>query len=233
VIDGEIKNDLEKYLDELVINGIITMYKLPFNRGLANALNFGINKAKYELIARMDSDDISTSNRFEIQIARMKDENLDIIGGQIIEFGKDTLDVVSKRIVPSKHDEIINYMKFRSPFSHPTVIFKKNVFFELGGYSTIQFPEDYDFFVRAHLKGFKLGNTEEFVLWFRLGFDKEKSLRRRWGIKYAKSELKLFINFYKMGFYNIWELLIFSFVRVPLRILPFRLFKFVYFTFSR
>jgi glycosyltransferase involved in cell wall biosynthesis len=53
--------------------------------GLANALNIGIRNAQYDLIARMDSDDICFKDRFEKQVEFIVKEKIHI-GGQIIEF---------------------------------------------------------------------------------------------------------------------------------------------------
>lgn len=60
---------------------------LSENKGLANSLNVVIQKAQYALIAQMDSDDICFKDRFKKQVKYVTTENLDIIGGQIVDFG--------------------------------------------------------------------------------------------------------------------------------------------------
>ena len=40
---------------------------MPENKGLGNALKVAVENCSYELIARMDSDDIAVENRFEQQ----------------------------------------------------------------------------------------------------------------------------------------------------------------------
>jgi hypothetical protein len=119
----------------------------------------------------MDSDDICFKDRFEKQVEFIVKEDLDIVGGQIIEFGIDIQDIISERKVPVKHKEMVRFMKLRSPFSHPTIMFKKEVFTSLEGYDTVIFPEDYDFFVRPK-KDLKFGNVNQNILWFRLGEDR-------------------------------------------------------------
>jgi glycosyltransferase involved in cell wall biosynthesis len=233
VIDGDVGKEIDYLLAHYKSNKLFNIIRLTENKGLANALNIGVLTAQYNLIARMDSDDICFADRFEKQLGFMNEFDLDVIGGQIIEFGKDTEDIISKRIVPCSHEEMVQLMKFRSPFSHPTILFKKEVFEALKGYDTTIFPEDYDFFVRAYLKGFKFGNVEDEVLWFRLGENYSDTIKRRWGVSYAKHEFKLYKKFLKINFYNQADFTKAVLLKIPLRLLPFFVFKFIYFKLSR
>lgn len=233
VIDGFVSTEINDVLSKYFKNELFSFIRLSENKGLANALNLGIESAKYDLIARMDADDICFPERLEKQIDYMFKENLDIVGGQIIEFGKNIQDVISERKVPLNHNDIIKFLKLRSPFSHPTVLFKKDVFTSLGGYSLKVFPEDYDFFVRAYLKGFKFGNLNENILWFRLGANYSEAIKRRWGIKYAKNEYKLYKHFLKIGFFEVSDFLKVVVLKIPIRLLPFFLYKYIYFNILR
>lgn len=235
VKDGLLTDELDSVINNFVTKypHIFTVVSLAQNKGLANALNEGIKLAKNPIIARMDSDDICFENRFEVQMNYLTANNLDIVGGQIVEFSSDIKDIVSVRKVPLLHEDIVKFMKFRSPFSHPTIFFKKEVSDTLGGYDANIFPEDYDFFVKAKLAGFKFGNVEEHVLYFRLGENLSDAIKRRWGIKYAINELKLYRRFLKYGFYNYFDFLKVLFFKIPLRIIPFKLYSYIYFKFSR
>ncbi|WP_264535058.1 glycosyltransferase [Flavobacterium sp. N1736] len=235
VKDGHLNNELDDVINEYVIRFplLFIVVELPKNKGLANALNEGMKYAKHEIIARMDSDDICMPERFKIQVNYLIDNNLDIVGGQIIEFSKNIEDVVSIRMVPVYHDEIVQFMKFRSPFSHPTIVFRKKSFQLLKGYDNTIFPEDYDFFVRAYLAGFKFGNVKENVLYFRLGENLSEAIKRRWGRKYAVNEMKLYKKFLKLGFFNYFDFFKVLVFKIPLRIMPFSLYSYIYFKFSR
>lgn len=233
VVDGYVNTKINDVLHQLASNNLIKIIRLPENKGLASALNVGIKSAKYDLIARMDADDICFLDRFEKQINFLIKENLDFVGGQIIEFGVDISDVISERKVPFKHEEIVKFMKYRAAFSHPTILFRKVVFDSLNGYDTNIFPEDYDFFVRVSLSGFKMGNLKDNVLWFRLGENLSEALRRRWGKVYAKNEYRLYKKYLKIGFYNRLNFLKAVMFKIPLRILPFPIFKFIYYKISR
>jgi glycosyltransferase involved in cell wall biosynthesis len=235
VKDGELTERLDSVINDYEIKypHIFTIVSLSKNRGLANALNEGMKMVRNPIVARMDSDDICFENRFEIQINYLLNNSLDIVGGQIVEFSKDVEDVVSIRQVPLLHGEIVKFMKFRSPFSHPTTVFRKETFDVLKGYDINIFPEDYDFFVRAYLAGFTFGNVNENVLYFRLGENLSEAIKRRWGLKYAISEFKLYNKFLKMGFFNYRDYLKVLFFKLPLRIIPFKLYSYIYFKFSR
>ncbi len=228
IVDGFICDIVKKYLQGLQkdVNLIKVIY-LDENKGLANALNVGVNASFGDLIFRMDADDICFSERFERQYNYIIENELDIVGSQTIEFSNDISEVVSKRKVPLHHDEIVEFMRFRSPFSHPSIVFRKSIFNKINGYDCSVFPEDYDFFVRAFLASAKFGNMEKAYLWFRLG-DKNQMLKRRHGFKYAMDEIKLYKRFYKIGFYTLSDFLKNFMVKIPLRILPFRFFVFLY-----
>jgi glycosyltransferase involved in cell wall biosynthesis len=233
--NGLLTFDLDSVINEYNLNfpGLFTIIALPVNKGLANALNVGIKNAKNSIIARMDSDDICFENRFEQQIDYLSKNDLDVVGGQIVEFSKNIQDIISVRKVPIMHYDIVKFMKFRSPFSHPTVVFKKEVFDTLKGYDVKILPEDYDFFVRAYLAGFKFGNVEKNVLYFRLGENLSEAIKRRWGLKYAINEIKLYRKFLKLGFFNYCDFLKVLFFKIPLRIIPFKLYSYIYFKFAR
>ncbi|WP_281231879.1 glycosyltransferase [Flavobacterium gelatinilyticum] len=235
VKDGPLTIELDDVINEYCgkYPMLFLVIELPQNKGLAYALNEGMKHVTNDIIARMDSDDICIAERFEIQIKYLINNNLDIVGGQIIEFSSDIENVVSIRKVPLSHNEIVQFMKFRSPFSHPTIVFRKNLFEYLKGYDATIFPEDYDFFVRAYLTGFKFGNVKENVLYFRLGENLSEAIKRRWGRKYAMNEMKLYRKFLRLGFFSPLDFLKVLIFKIPLRILPFSLYSYIYFKFSR
>lgn len=236
VVDGKVSINIQLLLEEFKKIDVFKIIELPSNEGLSNALNVGIQNSNYDIIARMDSDDICIHNRFEKQIMHLINANLDIVGGQILEFKKYTEEILYRREVPTEHLDIIRFMKYRSPFSHPSIVFKKSVFDTINGYS-VSFKgsafQDYDFFVRAHMKGFKFGNVKDDVLYYRLGSDLRSMTRRRWGLEYGKLELKVYWNFYRYKFYSLKDLFLNVFLKVPLRLMPFPLFNYIYFKLGR
>ena len=60
-------------------------------KNLSIALNYGLKKCKYNLVARMDSDDVMLKNRLKLQYDYFfKNKEVDILGGQIRIFPGDT-----------------------------------------------------------------------------------------------------------------------------------------------
>ncbi len=77
--DGPVEKEVEEYLQSLNIKeSSFYYYPCSENKGLANALNFLIDRVleskKYNYVARMDSDDISRKERIEKQVLFMNNK---------------------------------------------------------------------------------------------------------------------------------------------------------------
>lgn len=181
IISQELQNVIEKYKG-LGVN--IKEIQLEENKGLGIALSVGVPECSNELIARMDTDDISVPNRFELQFAEFEsDPELDICGGQIIEFESDPDKPIAERRVPCLHDAIVEYQKLRCAFNHMTVMYKKSKVMEAGNYQNCPLMEDDWLWVRMILAGAKCENVEECLCKVRTNKD---MIARRGGLKYYK-----------------------------------------------
>ena len=95
----------------------------------------GVENAMHDVIARMDSDDISVPDRFEKQLAYLESHpECDIVGGQITEFIDSPDNIVGKREVPCSNEAIYQYMRSRCALNHPTVMFRKKAVLDAGNY---------------------------------------------------------------------------------------------------
>ncbi len=127
VEDGKLTSELEKVIENHRKNDF-TIVKLDKNMGRGIASNAGIENATNEWIAKMDSDDISKPDRFEIQLkAIQKHPEAVAIGGQVEEFIGTQSNIIGKREVPLNPESIFKFAKYRSPVNNPTVMFKKSV----------------------------------------------------------------------------------------------------------
>lgn len=194
VVDGpipeEIENVIKKY-KEICRGGQIAFkpYYFKTNKGLGNALNVAIKHCTNELIARMDSDDIAISNRFEQQLSFFyRNPQIDILGGNIVEFIDNTDNIVGSRIVPCKNNEIAKYLKKRCPFNHMTVMLKKAAVLKAGNYQDWYWNEDYFLWIRMYMNDAYFANTGTNLVNVRVG---KELYQRRGGVKYFKSEIKL------------------------------------------
>lgn len=192
VCDGELTNELENVITEMkkYYGAILNVVRLPQNAGLGRALNEGIKHCRNELIARMDSDDIAFPDRCERQIGCfIEDDELSMVSGTVEEFSDDINKVEAKRVVPENHNEIMQFAKWRNPFNHPCIMYKKSAVLASGSYQDFYLLEDYYLWIRMLLKGHKGYNIQEPILHMRAGNDMYK---RRAGLAYAKSQIKLF-----------------------------------------
>lgn len=191
VEDGPLTEELYAVLDEYEAGfpDLITRVKNPTNLGLGLALANGINYCNNQLVARMDTDDISVPDRCEQQLKLFSNNaKLDMVGGNITEFIDAESNVVAKREVPVSDCEIKEYMKKRCAFNHMTVMFKKDAVLKAGNYQDFFYNEDYFLWVRMQLGGCVFANTGTVLCNVRVG---REMYKRRGGIKYFKYEKKL------------------------------------------
>ena len=205
---------------------IFNIHYLPSNLGLANALNFGISFCKFDYIARMDSDDISSPSRFQKQIQFLStNPNLVFFGSNVAEFNTNYEKYICLKKVPLSNLDIIKYSKFRNPFNHMSVFFKKSYILDLGGYRNILGYEDYDLWVRLLQKNYLCANMQEVLVFARIG---NNMVNRRRGIMLFKNDMKLQILFYKLNYINIFELFRNIIIRCIPRLMPVFLVKYIY-----
>lgn len=190
VVDGPVSKELSSQ-----IFGFEKQYPnfkviwLDKNNGHAEARRMGLDNCSHEIVALMDSDDISVKDRFEKQIkALLSDEDISIIGGQIEEFDDDKDRIVGNRLVPLEDSEIKEYMKFRCPMNQVTVMFKKKDVLEAGGYLDWHNNEDYYLWIRMALKNQKFKNIEDVLVKVRVN---NNMYARRGGWLYFQSEKKI------------------------------------------
>ena len=189
VIDGPISDELKNVIEEFEKDcPVLKVVKQEENMGLGKTLNNGLEHCSNDIVARMDADDVSMPERFEEQL-KVIAEGYDLIGSNLKEFIDNPDEVVSERIVPEKQEDIIKFMKGRNPFSHPTVMFRKEMVLKAGGYQHLHYCEDYYLWVRMYLAGAKMYNIQKPLLRFRMNMD---TYGRRGGYKYFCSHKQLF-----------------------------------------
>lgn len=198
--DGPLTAELDEVIaqEEKAHSGTLKVIRLAENGGLGNALNIGIRHCRNELIARMDSDDISRDERCEKQLAVFAAQpETCIVSGTVEEFTKTIADVKTARALPETHEEILRFARRRSPFNHPCVMYRKSAVEAAGGYRSIYLLEDYHLWIRMLQRGCRGYNLQEPLLWMRTG---SELYRRRSGWKYARSQQKLFRFMAESGF---------------------------------
>ena len=204
VKDGPLTEELEQIIvDFSSKNEQLKVITLEKNQGLGEALRIGLNACSFDLVARMDSDDICKPYRFEKQIAFLKEhKEITIVGSWIEEFSDCKEEIEAIRELPQEDKQLKIFMKWRNPFNHMTVMFRKKDILAVGGYQPFYLLEDYYLWNRLANANYYFANIGESLLWASGGYT---MLERRGGWKYVVSESKLLKFMYRSGRINIVE----------------------------
>ncbi|HEY8889935.1 MAG TPA: glycosyltransferase [Clostridium sp.] len=178
----------------------IRYFKNEKNMGLVKSLNKALTYAKGEIIARMDADDISMPDRFEKQMNYLNAHpDVDFLGARCINIDEEGAELYRDSIVPEDMKLIKNCLVNVDFVNHPTWFFKKKCAEKNEGYREITCAEDYDFLLRLITNGFKLANTNEFLVRYRIrksGISQSNSLQQ---LLYSKHVVKMYKDRVKYG----------------------------------
>jgi glycosyltransferase involved in cell wall biosynthesis len=223
-VDNEVKKLIEQYSKDY--SEVFTIVKLPENQGLPVALNEGLLRCRNELVARMDADDISLPKRCEKELELFKEnENLVICGCNIDEFSKSPEKVITSRVVPSEYEDIIKFMRRRTPFNHPTVMYKKSKVLENGGYSPeIKRKQDYDLFSRMLVNGCYARNVNESLFLFRAD---ENNYARRKSWQTLKNAFRVYWRHLKRKGCNVADFIVMCGGEILFFVLPQNIMKMI------
>lgn len=137
------------------------------NLRLAATLNKCLSMAQGKYIARMDADDESLPNRIEKQVEFLeKNAEIDVVGCNRIVFD----DNGEKGIRTSIERPNKNILIKDTPFAHPTIMMKKEVYDKLGGYASNKATmraEDLELWFRFYEHNFKGYNLQEVLYKYR------------------------------------------------------------------
>ena len=130
--------------------------------GLVDALNFGLDQARYSLIARMDADDLMRSSRLRLQYELLSSSpEVDLVSARVSLFPTSSIGNGYREYARWQnrlltHDDISAERFVESPLAHPSVMFRREAVLRLGGYKKGDFPEDYELWLRAIDRGTKI-----------------------------------------------------------------------------
>lgn len=188
VIDGPVSESIHAIIDKYLSLLNIRTLVLKENQGLALALNAGLATVDSDWIVRFDTDDICLPERISKQINYIKSSGCDFFGAQIVEFDDSNERIIRYRMVPTCRKEIQRRILYRNPFNHMTMCYKTEIVKKAGGYPNIPFMEDYALWIKLVSLGYSCCNSPEVLVRVRVG---SSMLRRRSGIDYCKSEIKI------------------------------------------
>ena len=228
VFDGPISTNLRRMVEKYKLDNpeLIKTVENKENKGLGLALADGVLVCTYELIARMDTDDIAREDRFEKQLDLfLADPQLDICGSHIIEFEGNIENILSKRNVPIEHKKIAKYQRQRSAFNHMTVMYKKSTVLRAGNYEHCPLMEDDMMWIRMLIAGAKCANVDDYLVYARTGY---AMIERRGGWAYFRKYRSGRKKILETGYISNWDYLKTVGVQLIVALIPKQLRLFVF-----
>lgn len=217
VEDGPVTAEMSATLTRLVVESPVPIVRVQLdeNVGLALALEAGLKKCSFEVVARMDADDMSEATRFEKQLALLA-QGYDLVGAGLIEFeGVDERPGITR--TPPTGANIARSARLSQPFYHPTVVFRKSVIAAAGGYRDIGPMEDYWLFARVIHQGARVANISEPLVRYRIS---DGAYARRGGWGKLMTEINLQRQLRRIGFTSRAQFLRNIIVRGGYRLVP-------------
>ncbi len=173
----------------------ITVYKNENGTGIASGLNLGLNKAKFEFVARMDADDEALPKRLEQQLNYLQaNKNVAVVGGQVLLMGQTTKQdcVLNYETDPTKINSLLlNY----SVLNHPSVMYRKSAVLKVGGYREFfKNAEDYDLWLRLLSANYEIANLSQPLLRYNLSLG-GATISKRW-VQYIYHRMAQHAHYY-------------------------------------
>lgn len=147
----------------------IRFYKNEKNIGLAMSLNHGIELARYDIIARMDADDIALPELLEKDLAYLEAHpEMHLVSIKCIKIDENGNQVRESIKLPHNFSQTIKAMEETDIVMHPGAMFYKNDVLKIGGYRNFPCGQDYDLWMRYITLGWKFDFVHECLLRYRI-----------------------------------------------------------------
>jgi len=161
------------------------------NKGIASALNAGLYIARADYVARFDADDICYPNRLKVQYDFITSYPQYSIVGSAVDYADADGHYIFTHHPEGHLNEEIQQLKYTiCPFIHSSVIYKKEVIINNGGYSEYAYTYEDHFLWVNILKNEKACNLSQSLIKVRLSpqsisIDEKWHTRKFRSIKYS------------------------------------------------
>lgn len=225
--DGELGNELIDIIEnwKKILTDRLIIVKNEHNLGLTKSLNRGLKFVTEDYVARMDSDDISMPERFELQ-SKFLDSHSEVmaIGGAIQEFNSENK-CLGIRKYPLTNEDVLKYIHKASPLAHPTVMIRKDIFDHGLKYDErFKTSQDIALWFDILAAGYEIANLDKITLKFR----REDNVYKRRSRNKAKNEFKIYMHGIRRlnGFFTLKYC--YPIARYIFRLIPVKLVKLIY-----
>lgn len=160
--DGSTVDILESYGNK------IKCFFLTEHNGVAGALNFGLEHASGEYIARMDADDIAMPDRLLKQVTFLKTHSdIGVLGTECDII--DENDKIVDKLTPGYYSDsqIKAKLMFENSIIHPTVMIRRSLIDQGWRYDISYYAEDLNLWTRMASEGVQFANLPERLLYYR------------------------------------------------------------------
>jgi glycosyltransferase involved in cell wall biosynthesis len=180
------------------------------NMSQVRSLNKGLRLAKGEYIARIDQDDMCYSTRFEKQIDFFQDcsPNVAVVGTWMKTITEDNqvfTRVINGERIPYEvegrldcyADVLFDLFKGRSNLSHPSVMFRKDIVLQVGGYDEeFHIAQDFDLWLRLAMAGFDARIIPELLVSYRFHGQQQTECNKTTCLNEVNSSHEILLNAY-------------------------------------
>lgn len=228
VQDGFLDNDLQRVINKWreIVGDKMVIIKNETNLGLTKSLNEGLDVITTDLVARMDSDDISCPERFEKQKRYLEQHpEIDILGGAILEIDEYG-EPLNNRYYPRDNKSVYKSIYKANPLAHPTVMMRMRLFENGLRYNEkYKTNQDLALWFDAIIAGFNIGNLTDVILHFR----RQSSVyRRRKKLKNLLREFKIYCHGIKKLYGPFSFKYVYPLSRLCLKLMPVFVVKWAY-----
>ncbi|NNC87983.1 MAG: glycosyltransferase [Akkermansiaceae bacterium] len=139
--------------------------------GVAGAMQAGVESSRGEIVARMDADDLAHRDRLARQVAMLDADP----GLGVVSCGVELLDARGEGM--ARYVEWVNSLRtpekvararfIECPVIQPSLVMRRAVLAECGGYRVTEWAEDHDLFLRLLERGVRFGKVPERLLQWR------------------------------------------------------------------
>lgn len=155
-------NIVQSYKDERIKILQSKICQLNYN------LNYALEHATGDYIARIDADDIAMPNRFEKQIKVLEEGKYSVVGSNI-KYINEYGDIIGEMLYPETNEEIRQKIIYKAVIVHPSILMKKEDLLKVGGYLGGRYAQDLDLWLRLMRdKNVKFYNIQEPLLYYRI-----------------------------------------------------------------
>jgi len=215
LIDGSLNNSFKQIVIQNKSKYNYQIFESGKKIGLSEILNIGIKLSRCDWIVRADGDDINFSNRFET-LKKYMTNNWDLVGSYVVELDLTNNNSMIKKL-PLNFKEIKRYAKFRNPFNHMSVAFRKTSAEKVNCYPHLYLKEDYGLWIKMIMADYNCINIDQVLVEVNAGRD---MYIRRGGYQYIKSEYLLYKFKISSNLCNFFEATIYVIIRIFFLIIP-------------